>query len=129
MLGQFCEIWLCHFEFTVPDGERPTPLCMVAIGLKSGREIRLWADRAGSLVRGAILTGPDALVVAYYASAELGCFLVLGWPLPVRILDLYAEFRVETNESSCPAVAVFCVLCSGTACLHLDADKKDEIET
>lgn len=38
-----------------------------------------------------------AFFVAYYASAELGCFLSLGWDLPVRILDLFTEFRNFTN--------------------------------
>jgi hypothetical protein len=37
------------------------------------------------------------LFVAYSASAEWGVFLQLGWPLPSRIIDLYAEFRNETN--------------------------------
>ena len=42
-------------------------------------------------------TGPDVLFVAYYASAELGCYRVLGWPMPERILDLFTEFRARTN--------------------------------
>jgi DNA polymerase I len=37
------------------------------------------------------------LFVAYYASAELGCFKALGWPMPVRILDLFVEFRCHLN--------------------------------
>ena len=90
MLGQlpFREIWACDFEFSAPDGERPTPLCMVAIELKSGREIRLWADELARLPEAPFNTGPDSLFVAFYASAELGCFLALNWPLPVRVLDL-----------------------------------------
>ena len=31
--------------------------------------------------------------MAYYASAEMGCHLALGWKLPVNILDLFPEFR------------------------------------
>ena len=42
------------------------------------------------------------LFVAFYASAELGCHLSLGWPLPARVLDLYAEFRVLTNGRPMP---------------------------
>ena len=42
------------------------------------------------------------LFVAYYAPAELSCFLALGWPLPARILDLYIEFRAETNGLALP---------------------------
>ena len=41
--------------------------------------------------------------MAYFASAELGCFLQLGWPLPTRVLDLYAEFRNATNGIPLPA--------------------------
>ena len=40
--------------------------------------------------------------MAYYASAELGCFLALGWPMPARILDLFAEFRAATNGLPTP---------------------------
>ncbi len=39
----------------------------------------------------------DSLVVAYYASAEMGCHLSLGWPMPVNLLDLFTEFRNHTN--------------------------------
>ena len=45
------------------------------------------------------------LFVAYYASAELGCHLALGWPMPERILDLYVEFRNPTNGLHKPAGA------------------------
>jgi hypothetical protein len=37
------------------------------------------------------------LFVAYYASAELGNYRVLDWPMPERILDLFTEFRDRTN--------------------------------
>ena len=46
--------------------------------------------------------GPDALFISYYASAELGCFLALQWPFPVRILDLFAEFRCLTSGLPVP---------------------------
>jgi DNA polymerase-1 len=32
----------------------------------------------------------------------MGCFLQLGWPLPVNVLDLYTEFRSETNGLTLP---------------------------
>ena len=48
-------------------------------------------------------TGPDVLFVAFYASAELGCYRVLGWPMPERILDLFIEFRDRTNGLPTPA--------------------------
>jgi len=42
------------------------------------------------------------LTVSYFASAEMGCYLALGWPLPRLVVDLYPEFRIETNGLSVP---------------------------
>jgi DNA polymerase-1 len=84
-----------EFEFGGHAGDRPRPVCMVARELRTGQCWRLWRGQFGSSPPFA--TGPDTLVVAYYASAELGCFRALGWPAPARILDLYVEFRDRTN--------------------------------
>jgi hypothetical protein len=93
----FREIWLVDFEFLSGDDERPIPVCLVAREQRSGRLIRYWKDELSSMRRPPYPIGPDTLFVAYFASAELGCHLALGWPLPVRILDLFAEFCVTTN--------------------------------
>ncbi|MCO5382135.1 MAG: DNA polymerase [Methanosarcina barkeri] len=37
------------------------------------------------------------LYIAYYSSAEWGCYLSLNWPLPINVIDLYPEFKVLTN--------------------------------
>src|SRR5262245_32942134 len=66
----------------------------------SGRRIRLWGRE---LRRCPFDVGPDVLFVAYFASAELTCFLQLGWPLPTRVVDLYAEFSAITNGRARPA--------------------------
>jgi DNA polymerase I len=86
---------MVDFEFTIQPGERPVPVCLVALELHSGRKIRLWYDRFEQVPPYSI--SPDSLFVAYFATAELGCHLSLNWPLPVRILDLYCEFRNATN--------------------------------
>jgi DNA polymerase I len=96
----YSEIWVLDFEYISESGHRPLPVCMVANELVSGRSIRLWQDDLGDTPP--FRTDPDVLFVAYYAPAELSCFLALGWPLPVRILDLYAEFRAETNGLPLP---------------------------
>jgi DNA polymerase I len=95
MLDSFREVWAVDFEFYAPPGERPDVACLVARELKSGRMLRLWRDQLGSAPPYSI--DKDSLFVAYYASAELGCHLALGWPMPARILDLYCEFRNQTN--------------------------------
>jgi hypothetical protein len=89
------EIWLADFEFGAGAGERPVPVCLCARELRSGREVRLWRDEFGSVPP--YPTDASSLFVAYYASAELGCHLALGWPMPERILDLFTEFRCGTN--------------------------------
>jgi DNA polymerase-1 len=96
----FSELWVVDFEFTTHSGGRQGPVCMVAIELLSGRVIRLWADELAELSEAPFDTGPNSLFVAYFASAEIGCFLALGWKVPDRILDLYCEFRAETNGTS-----------------------------
>ena len=44
MLHTFTEVWLCDFEFPAPPGERPTPLCLVARELHTGRTLKIWED-------------------------------------------------------------------------------------
>ena len=91
----FNEIWAADFEFVANSGERPIPVCMVARELRTGRQLRLWADQFGP--RPPFNIGADALFVAYFASAEFSCFRVLNWPMPARILDIYVEYRNSTN--------------------------------
>ncbi len=90
------------FEFSAQPGERPKPICAVAWELRSGRRHHLWEDDLARLGAAPYPTGPQSLLVAYYASAELGCHLALGWPLPVNVLDLYTEFRNATNGLPTP---------------------------
>jgi len=95
-LEGFAEVVVVDFEFQQPDGERPEPVCVVAHELVSGRRHR-------RMLTSDVLKEPPypvdetALIVAYYAPAEMGCHLSLGWPLPIHVLDLYAEFRNLTN--------------------------------
>ena len=86
------------FEDASRSGERQRPVCIVAKELRTGQTWRLFRSQFGSEPPFPI--GPDALFVAFYASAELGCFRALGWPKPANILDLFAEFRDRTNMGS-----------------------------
>ena len=103
MWGGFREVVVVDTEFTAITGERPVPVCLVAYELRSGRRFRIFQDQFRPAPPYA--TGPDVLFVAYYASAELGCYRALGWPMPERILDLYVEFRNLTNGLHKPAGA------------------------
>ena len=92
------EIWLVDFEFVAVPGERPIPVCLVALELRTGRLVRQWRDEFGRTPPYAI--DPEALFLAYFSSAELGCHLAIGWPLPARVIDFYVEFRNHTNGLS-----------------------------
>ncbi len=96
----FKEVWLCDFEFSAPPGELPLVVCMVAREFFSGRTLRLWRHELLSLRHPPFAIDGDVLFVAYYASAEIGCFRALGWPMPANILDLFIEFRCLTNGLS-----------------------------
>ena len=98
MLDQFKEIWLHDFEFHAPDGERPLVATLGAKELRSGRVVGLDHRQFGP--KPPYDTGPENIFVSYYASAEIGCHLSLGWPVPANVLDLYAEFRNLTNRSN-----------------------------
>ena len=101
-MKSFREVWAADFEFHAPPGHNPEPICLAARELASGRTIRLGPDELRRLPLPPYSIRPDALFVAYYASAELGCHLALGWPLPANVLDLYAEFRNLTNGLPTP---------------------------
>ena len=103
MLAAYREVVVADFEFAIAPGERPDPVCLVAHELRSGRRFRLWRDQFGPAPPYA--TGPNVLLVAYYASAELGCYRALNWPMPERILDLFTEFRNHTNGCPTPSGA------------------------
>ena len=76
------------FEFFQPPGERPAPLCYVARELVSGRTDKVWIENAGGGQASPMAPiGPDELLVAYLASAEMSCLLVLGLDLPLNVLD------------------------------------------
>jgi DNA polymerase I len=123
----FREIWCADFEFRVDPGEHPWPVCMVAQEVKTGRVIRVWRNELLALNRAPFDVGTDALFVAFFSSAEFGCFLELGWPLPENVLDLYVEHRVETNgeRTLCGDGLLGALALRGLG--HIDAGEKDEM--
>jgi hypothetical protein len=93
----FKEVWFCDTEFRGPDGDHKDPVCLVARELFTGYEIRVWRDELKRMDRAPFDTGPNAVMVAYAATAELSVFQAFGWPLPRNILDLYLEHLAATN--------------------------------
>lgn len=124
-LAPYREIWAVDFEFGCGDGERPQPRCMVARELRTGKLLRLWAEELQALDGPPFAIDPQAIYVAYYASAELGCHLALSWPMPNRVLDLFAEFKCLTSgvEVPCGRSLVGALTYFGLDCI--DVAEKD----
>lgn len=96
-------IYLMDFEFHPAhgrEGNPPEPVCMVVREWPSGRTERYWRSDLQQMSVAPFPTGEKALCAAYYASAEMDCFYVLGWARPTNLLDLFAEFRCLTNGLS-----------------------------
>jgi DNA polymerase I len=96
MISPLAEPWCVDFEFRGSAGELPYVVCMVAKEFRSGREIRMWRDELLALRRAPFDTN-NSIIVGYYASAEMGCFLQLRWPLPNNLLDLFVEHKLSVN--------------------------------
>ncbi len=99
------QVWAVDFEFRAPPGERPEPICIVARELRSGETRRLWGDDLRRQGRPPYPVDASSVLLAYYAPAELGCHLALGWDLPENVIDLFVEFRHVTNGRPLPCGA------------------------
>lgn len=127
MIPGFREIWCVDYEFGAAPGERPDPVCVVAREMRSSKLIRLWQDDLKRLHQPPYSVAEDSLLVAYYASAEVGCHLALGWRPPTNVLDLYTEFRVKTNGLPTPSGAGLLGACVYHGLDAMAAAEKDEM--
>jgi hypothetical protein len=98
----FREVIGVDFEYVARRGEPPDPICMVARSFVTGTTYSLWRDELLRRTEPPYPIDDDTLVVGYYASAEIGCHLRLGWPVPTHLLDLFTEFRNFTNGRDVP---------------------------
>jgi hypothetical protein len=121
----FPAVWSLDFEFSAPPGERPRPVCLVAREALTGNEMRLWETDLVAMKEAPFSEG--SLLVAYYASAEIGCFLSLRWDTAYPVLDLYAEFRCLTNGGEVPCGNSLLGALSYFGIVGMDAAEKDEM--
>jgi hypothetical protein len=95
----FGRIVVVDFEYEIADGGLPNPLCMVAHVLDEKlqyvRTIRRWRGEFGPEPPFDI--GPDTLIAAFSAWAEMICFKVLKWKFPVHIFDLHTAYLAASN--------------------------------
>ncbi len=127
VLLPFSKIWLVDFEFGNRPGEQVEPVCLVARELRSGRTVRLWQDELLAAAGPPYEVDGDALFVAFYASAEVACHLALGWLVPRNIVDLFVEFRCQTNGQRLPAGAGLLGALVAHGLDAMEAVEKDEM--
>jgi DNA polymerase I len=105
-LSKFTDgVFLIDFEFRPENGREgntPETVCLVVRDFPSGATRRYWQDELYAFTTAPFSVESGALCVAYFASAELDCFIKLGWPLPENVLDLFVEFRCMTNGTTPP---------------------------
>jgi DNA polymerase I len=102
----FEEIWVVDTEFYPGpglanggrDGDQTTPLCLVALEMRSGRIVRLWQDEFGPFPPYRMDAG--ALIAGYMISAEFGSHIARCWGKPACALDPYVEFRHHVNDGA-----------------------------
>ena len=95
---EYQHVTVVDFEFQSPPGENPKPICLVIRDVETGATHRFWENDLRQMREAPFPMGPDSLTVAYFISAEMNCFLSLGWKFPVNMLDLFTEFRCLTNN-------------------------------
>ena len=93
----FQKIYAIDFEYFGSDGEIPNVVCMVVQDLRSGEVSRHWQSDLQKIKTPPFETGEDIALVCYFAPAEVQSMLALDWDLNVSVIDLFAEFRCQTN--------------------------------
>ena len=78
------------------EGDLPSPVCAVAIEMRSGRIVRQWQDEFGAIPPYSL--DADLLFIAFANTAEYSTHLALGWGKPTCAIDAYVEFRHYVND-------------------------------
>jgi hypothetical protein len=84
------------FEYRAQPGHRPFIRCAVFRYQRSGEERRFLRGELLAMRHPPFDVDRD-LFFNWYTTADMGCFLELGWTPPKNIIDLFAEHRVLTN--------------------------------
>ena len=93
----FQNIYVIDFEFFGNDGDIPKVVCMVIQNIKTKEICSVWHDELLKMKIPPFIMGENTLLITYFASAEIQSMLALDWSTDVSIIDLFVEFRCETN--------------------------------
>jgi DNA polymerase I len=93
----FRKIYAIDFEYYGDAGEVPKIVCMVVQNVHTGEISRVWRDELRNMKTPPFETEEDIVILTYFAPAEIQSMLALDWSTNVSVIDLFAEFRCETN--------------------------------
>ena len=129
MSGTPCPLtpYAVDYEFIPLDGGGMNIVCGVAQNLRTGQTWRRWHDEMGSAPF--FDCGPDAVLVAYNAQAEMESHRAMGWPLPENVICLFAEHMLDTNGADVSDVPqgrgslLAAMKCNGLPARHAEEKK------
>jgi len=88
MLTRFDNLYVIDFEFCQPSGEQfPEVRCLSVLELRTGKLTSCWGDELYKMKNPPFDISVDAVIITFYGSAELNCFLALGWAMPFNHID------------------------------------------
>lgn len=93
----FRKIYAIDFEYYGDAGEVPKIVCMVVQNVRTGEISSVWRDGLRKMKTPPFETEEDIVILTYFAPAEIQSMLTLDWSTNVSVIDLFAEFRCETN--------------------------------
>lgn len=125
----FQNIYAIDFEFFGNDGDVPTIVCMVIENIKTNKISRIWRDQLLKMKNPPFKMGENTLLITYFAPAEIQSMLALNWSTAFSIIDLFAEFRCETNGN--PNITRKGLVNALSYCelSHLIPDEKEEMRS
>lgn len=118
--------WFCDSEFKDDGSPDYTVHCVVFQNIRTGKVLKLWEPRGEPCP---IQFDSSNALVSYYAVAEIRAFLSLGWAVPPNVIDLFAEFRVETNGTQLPSGQGLLGALLHYDLPHMATSEKDELRT
>jgi hypothetical protein len=80
------------------EGDPSTPLCLVAIEMRTGRIVKQWKRDFTPFPPYRL--DSRSLFISYLLSAEFGFHQALGWGQPANALDAYVEYRHYVNDGT-----------------------------
>ena len=88
------------YEYIPLDDGGLDVVCGVAKNLRTGESVRRWRDEMG---RAPFFDcGPNTVLIAHNAQAEMEAHLAMGWPFPRNVICTYAEHMLDTNGADVP---------------------------